>query len=33
MVCSPFVYDSNEKENTPDDNFMLKNVMKIRKYN
>lgn len=32
MVCSPFVYDSNEKENTIDDNFILKNVMKIRKF-
>ena len=32
MVCSQFVYDSNEKENTLDDNFILKNVMKIRKF-
>nr|DAV60376.1 MAG TPA: hypothetical protein [Caudoviricetes sp.] len=32
MVCSPFVYDSNEKGNTPDGNFMLKNVMEIREY-
>ena len=32
MVCSPFVYDSNENGNTLYDNFMLKDVMKIRKY-
>ena len=24
MVCSPFVYDSNEKGNTLDDNFCVK---------
>ena len=32
MFCSPFVYNSNEKGNTLDNNFILKNVMKIRKF-